>query len=298
MPGLGTLINVCTVLAGSGIGVLLGARFSQRIRDAVTDGVGLVVLLVAVLDGANVISPALRRSVGSSAPVLIVLGSVLLGGIVGSAIRIEDRLGRVGATLQRVLARRGTDVDVSGGNEVAGAQAVPAVPAVPAGPAVPAFPRPRPLAPEAEGVPRPEGALHRERERFIQGFVTASVIYCVGPLTILGSIQDGLGQGFSQLALKSVLDGFTSIALAASLGWGVAAAALSVLVVQGSLTAAAAAVGNVMTSAEIAAMTATGGLLLVGLALRLLRVRAIPVADLLPALVVAPLMTGLVVTLR
>ncbi len=295
MPGLGTLINVCTVLAGSGIGVLLGARFSQRIRDAVTDGVGLVVLLVAVLDGANVISPALRRSVGSSAPVLIVLGSVLLGGIVGSAIRIEDRLGRVGATLQRMLARHGTDVEVSGGNEVAGAQAVPPVPA---GPAVPAFPRPRPLAPEAEGVPRPEGALHRERERFIQGFVTASVIYCVGPLTILGSIQDGLGQGFSQLALKSVLDGFTSIALAASLGWGVAAAALSVLVVQGSLTAAAAAAGNVMTSAEIAAMTATGGLLLVGLALRLLRVRAIPVADLLPALVVAPLMTGLVVTLR
>jgi uncharacterized membrane protein YqgA involved in biofilm formation len=292
MPGLGTLINVCTVLAGSGIGVLLGARFSQRIRDVVTDGVGLVVLLVAVLDGANVISPALRRSVGSSAPVLIVLGSVLLGGIVGSAIRIEDRLDRVGGALQRVLARRGADVEVPGGHEVAGARAVPAVPAVPA------FPRARPLAPKAEGIPHPDGALHGQRERFIQGFVTASVIYCVGPLTILGSIQDGLGQGFSQLALKSVLDGFTSIALAASLGWGVAAAALSVLVVQGSLTAAAAAAGNVMTSAEIAAMTATGGLLLVGLALRLLRVRAIPVADLLPALVVAPLMTGLVATLR
>ena len=107
-----------------------------------------------------------------------------------------------------------------------------------------------------------------------------------------------LGRGFSQLALKSTLDGFTSIALAASLGWGVAASAVSVLVIQGALTAAAAALGTVMSDAQIAVMTATGGLLLAGLAFRLLRLRSFPVADLLPALIVAPLLAELVAVIR
>jgi uncharacterized membrane protein YqgA involved in biofilm formation len=95
-----------------------------------------------------------------------------------------------------------------------------------------------------------------------------------------------------------VLDGFTSIAFAASLGWGVAAAALSVLVIQGSLTAAAAAIGGLIPGAGIAALTATGGLLLAGIALRMLRVRTLPVADMLPALIVAPILTGIVAALR
>lgn len=264
MPGLGTLLNVVTVLAGSAIGVLIGERLPQRARDLVTDGIGLVTLMVAVLDGASVVDPALRRATGSAAPVLIVLGSVLIGGIAGALLRIEDRLDALGAALQRRLAR----------------------------------------APAAAG-PGPEGgrpglalSAAAERERFIQGFVTASMIYCVGPLTVLGSLQDGLGRGISQLALKSTLDGFTSIALAASLGWGVAAAALSVLVIQGGLTAAAAALGGLLSGAQIAAMTATGGLLLAGIAIRLLRLRSFPVADLLPALVAAPLITGVIALIR
>ncbi|MGE5131464.1 MAG: DUF554 family protein, partial [Gemmatimonadota bacterium] len=153
-----------------------------------------------------------------------------------------------------------------------------------------------PGAPAAS--PGPADAAAAERERFIRGFVTASLIYCVGPLTILGSLQDGLGRGISQLALKSTLDGFTSIALAASLGWGVAAAALSVLVIQGGLTAAAAALGGLLSDAQIAAMTATGGLLLAGIALRLLRLRPVAVADLLPALVAAPVITEIVSLIR
>lgn len=252
MRGLGTLLNVATVLTGSSLGVLIGGRFSQRMRDVVTDGIGLVTLMVAVLDGASVLDPALRRAVGAAAPVLIVLGGILAGGIAGSALRIEERLDQVGAVLQRRFARAS-----GAGGEGTG-----------------------------------------DRERFVQGFVTASMIYCVGPLTILGSLQDGLGQGFSQLALKSVLDGFTSIALAASLGWGVAASAVSVAVIQGALTAAAAAAGGLMSPAEIAAMTATGGLLLAGLGLRLLRVRPIPVADLLPALIAAPVIADIVTRLR
>jgi uncharacterized protein len=288
MRGLGTLLNVATVLAGASIGVLIGDRLPHRTRDVVTDAVGLVVLMVAVLDGASVLDPALRKAVGGSAPVLIVLGSLLIGGIAGSLLRIEDRLNGIGSVLQRKLTRSGRasvrDVVEGGGiaegvveGEIAVAEAPTAGSAVAAG-----------LA---------SGELS-QRERFIEGFVSASLVFCVGPLTILGSLQDGLGNGFSQLALKSVLDGFTSIAFAASLGWGVAAASLSVLVIQGSLTAVAAAIGGLIPGAGIAALTATGGLLLAGIALRMLRVRTLPVADMLPALIVAPILTAIVAALR
>jgi uncharacterized membrane protein YqgA involved in biofilm formation len=124
--------------------------------------------------------------------------------------------------------------------------------------------------------------------RFVEGFVTASLVYCIGPLGILGALSDGLGTGIDQLALKAVLDGFASIAFAATLGWGVAASALAVGVYQGLITLLGWSLGGVLGDAEIAAMTATGGLLLVGIALRLLRIRDIAVGDLLPALVVAP----------
>ncbi len=134
--------------------------------------------------------------------------------------------------------------------------------------------------------------------RFVEGFVAASLTFCVGPLTVLGSLSDGLGRGSDQLALKAVLDGFASIAFAASFGWGVAASALTVLVVQGGLTFAAFLLGDLLPDAHIAALTATGGLLLVGVALRLLRIRAVPVADLMPALVVAPALTVLVTAWR
>ena len=275
MPGLGTLLNVATVLAGSAIGALAGDRVPRRTRDVVTDGIGLLTLMVAVLDGASVLDPAFRRAVGGSAPVLIVLGAILIGGICGSLLRIEDRLNAAGGALRRLLRRSGRakpamvrDVVTEGGL--------------------------------AEGTVEADlvSAEARERERYIEGFVAASLVFCVGPLTIIGSLQDGLGEGFSQLALKSVLDGFTSIAFAASLGWGVAASAITVLVVQGSLTAAAAALGGLLPASGIAAMTATGGLLLAGIAFRLLRIRTLPVADLLPALIVAPLLTAAVAALR
>jgi uncharacterized membrane protein YqgA involved in biofilm formation len=138
------------------------------------------------------------------------------------------------------------------------------------------------------------GAGSADRHRFIEGFVVSSLIFCTGPLTILGSINDGLGNGADQLLLKSALDGFAAIAFAASFGWGVAASAVTIIAVQGSLTLLGVGLGDVLPDAHLAAITATGGLLLVGVALRLLRVREIPVADLLPALLVAPVLVTLV----
>ena len=198
-----------------------------------------------------------------SAPagVLIVLGSVLIGGIIGSLLQIEARLEGVGESIRRRLGDGRTDVEVDG----------------------------------SLADPDPTAA---PRSTFVEGFVTASLVFCVGPLAILGSLSDGLGLGIDQLALKSILDGFASIAFAATLGWGVAASALVVGVYQGSLTLAGWALGSVLGPAQVALITATGGLLLVGIAMRLLRIRQVPVGDLLPALLVAPILTGLVAALR
>ena len=141
-------------------------------------------------------------------------------------------------------------------------------------------------------------AESEERRRFIEGFVVASLVFCTGPLTILGSLNDGLGNGADQLYLKATLDGFAALAFAASFGWGVAASAITVVVVQGGLTVVGVLLGDVLPDAHLAAVTATGGLLLVGVALRLLRIREIAVADLLPALVVAPLLVVAVAAVR
>jgi uncharacterized protein len=251
--GFGTLLNVATVIIGSGVGLLVGTRFPARTRDVVTDGLGLVTLLVAALNAAAVLDPAYQGAVGSAATLLVVLGAVMIGGIIGSLLRVEYRLEQLGGQLQRRLGRTHVGDSVED---------------------------------------------HAARRRFIEGYVSASLLFCVGPLTILGSLSDGLGRGYEQLALKAVLDGFAAIAFAASLGWGVMASALTVLVVQGSLTVVGAFLGGLLPAGHIAALTATGGLLLVGIALRLLRIRHLPVGDLLPALVVAPVLTQVVVVLR
>ena len=135
------------------------------------------------------------------------------------------------------------------------------------------------------------------RQKFITGFVDASLIFAIGPMAILGSMSDGLGQGSNTLVVKSILDGFASIAFAASLGWGVAASAITVGLWQGLLTAVAYFGGAGIPGAMIASITATGGILMLGIGLRLLNLRKVAVADMLPALVLAPLFTWLVSSL-
>ena len=178
---------------------------------------------------------------------LVVLGSLLIGGIIGSLLRLEQRVEGVGGWLQsRLTSDQGS----------------------------------------------------AERRRFIEGFVASSLLFCTGPLTILGSLNDGLGRGAEELYLKAALDGFAAMAFAASFGWGVAASALTIIVVQGGLTVVGVLLGDVLPDAHVSALTAVGGLLLVGVALRLLRVREIPVADLLPALIVAPFLVALAAAVR
>lgn len=268
-PGFGTTVNVSTVLVGSGLGLLLGQRLPKRTQDTVTDALGLVTLLIGALSARQVTSAVLAARVGASAPVLIVLGALLVGGIVGSLLDIEGRLAGVGGWLRSRLTR-----------SAASRRRTP----VTAG-----------RVHLAEDGPVPEDPA---RGSFVEGFVTASLVFCVGPLTILGSLADGLGLGSQQLVLKSVLDGFTAIAFAASLGAGVMASAVAVAVVQGALTLVGFLVGDFLPEAHLAAITATGGLLLLGVGLRLLNLKSVPVGNLLPALVVAPLLVQLVAALR
>lgn len=239
IPGTGTALNVATVLVGSALGVALGGRLPQRVAGTVTDGLGLITLLVAGLQASRV--TALEPALGRTA-VLMVLGSVLVGGILGSLLRVQERLEGLGETIRRRT-----------------------------------------------------GATHGG---FVEGFVLASLVFCVGPLTILGSLADGLRGDIELLAVKSALDGFAALAFASTLGWGVAASVLVVAGYQGSLTAVAALTGELLSDPVVDSITAVGGLLLVAVALRLLKLRDVAVGDLLPALVVAPLLTLAIQALR
>lgn len=238
--GLGTTINVVAILVGATVGVLIGHRLKQRTSDVVTDSLGLVTLVLGALNVVALMDEAFVDAVGGGGTLLVVLASLLVGGITGSLLRLEQRLEGFGAFLQRRFQKSGSS---------------------------------------------------ESKKKFIDGFVASSLIFTIGPLAILGALSDGLGQGIDQLALKSALDGFASIAFAASMGWGVAASAIPVALWQGSITALAAIVGASLADAAISAMTATGGILLLGVALRLLNIRQVSVADMLPSLIAAPLIT-------
>ena len=238
--GLGTLINVVAILLGASLGVLIGHRLRKKTSEVVTDILGLVTLVLGALNIAALSDQAFVQSVGAGGTLLVVLASLLIGGIAGSLLRLEERLEGFGGYLQSRFQKSGSS---------------------------------------------------ETKKKFIDGFVAASLIFTIGPLAILGALSDGLGQGINQLALKSALDGFASIAFAASMGWGVAASAIPVAVWQGSITVLAALVGASLADAAISAMTATGGVLLLGVGLRLLNIRQVSVADMLPSLIVAPVIT-------
>lgn len=237
--GIGTVVNVAAVVAGALLGMAFGRRFPERTKDTVTSALGLFTVVIAGFSVVSMGSDALTGEVGSGAT-LIVLVCLLLGTLLGSWLRIEERLEQGAGWLRSRFTKAGDET------------------------------------------------------RFVEGFVTSTLVFCVGPLTILGSISDGLGRGADQLLVKAVLDGFAAMAFASTLGWGVLASAAAVGLVQGSLTAVGYFAGDVLSSAQIDALTATGGIILLGLGLRLLDLRRIPVGDMLPGLVLAPAAVPLV----
>lgn len=275
--GAGTVINIVAVVAGTLVGCLIGGRLSRQVRTTVMQGLGLVTLFLGV------------REAASTRNVLLMLGALLLGGLLGEALRIEDRLVAAGTAIEgRVGRRRAADVPEPFDPDVPEVQALES-PGERAAAERPSSPRGAEEAATAEGS---GGGSEGVKTKFVEGFLVASLVFCVGPLTILGSLQDGLRGDIDLLATKSLLDAFASLAFAATLGWGVGASILTIAVVQGGLTASAALLDGVLTNRMIDEMSAVGGLLLIGIGLRLLEIKEIRVASFLPALAIAPLLVA------
>jgi uncharacterized protein len=256
----GTFLNVGAIVVGALAGTAVGGRLPDRVRTTVTDLLGLFVVVLGMTDALETFGPTLGDRLGRGG-VLVVLGSLLVGGILGEVIDVERRLVRVGERVRDA---------VLGGRE-------PSLP--------------EPSGPDRDQLEEPHPP-HDPRHRFVEGFVVTTLLVCVGPLAVLGAIEDGLAGNIQLLTVKSMLDGFAALAFASALGIGVAFAAGPLLVYQGAITLGAAALGPYVTAPMMAAITSVGGFLVVGIGLRLLDVRTIRVANLLPALVLAPLVVA------
>jgi uncharacterized membrane protein YqgA involved in biofilm formation len=216
---IGTIVNTGAVLVGSAVGISAGKRLPDRLRTILMQALGLSVVLIGL------------KMALSGEKMIATIGYLLVGGITGELLRIEERLERVGEWLK---TRSGSD-----------------------------------------------------SSSFVQGFVSASLLYLVGAMMIVGSIQDGTAGDPSILYIKSLLDGVASIALASTFGIGVAFSALSVFVVQGCITLLSTKLLFLQRPEVLSAITSTGGLLILGIGINLLELKTIRTGNLLPALAYA-----------
>ncbi len=227
MRGLGTILNIITVLVGGSIGLIIGSRLSKSLHQAVIGITGFISLVIGM------------QMALSSKNILILLTSLMIGVIIGELIDIDGFITKIGIRLEEKFAKG-------------------------------------------------------DKGQFAKAFITSTIVFCVGPLTILGSIRDGLSGDYSLLATKSVLDGFTSIFFAGAMGVGVLFTTLSILVIQGSLTLFAGVLSGVMTHEAIAELTGAGGVMILSIGLNILEIKKFKTANMLPALLVAPLIVGIV----
>ena len=222
--GLGTLINTATVVAGGGVGLLIGSRIPERVRTTVVQVIGIATLVMGIdnaLDTRNLVFP---------------LVGTVVGAIIGEILRIEDRLEGLGERLKRRFAR--DDDDGS----------------------------------------------------FTRGFVTATLLFCIGPLTILGAIEDATGEVPRLFIIKGTLDGFMSMIFTATYGIGAAFSAASVFVVQGLLTLAGTGLDAALDERMRTELFAAGGFMVIAIGVNLLGITKIRLGSLLPGLIVTPLL--------
>ena len=244
------MVNTATVLAGSTCGLLLGPRLSQRYNLIVLHGLGLVTLWLgfdaAVLDFREIVE-RYRTEFGAGPTfaanvALIVVGSLLVGGLLGTWVRLHEGIEGLGEWLHRRFA---------GGS----------------------------------------------KSNVAKGFLTSGVIFCVGPLTLLGCLANGAEADPSLLYIKSLLDGFCSIALAATLGVGVLFSGATVLVFQGALCVGAYVLAQGEPTLGIALMNSVGGYILLGTGLLLLEIKSLPLANYLPGIFLPPVVVPLLIRL-
>ncbi len=225
---IGTIINVVAITLGGLLGLLLGSRLPERIKQTVVSGIGLFTMVLGIkmfLDSHNV---------------LVVLGSILIGGILGEWLQIEMRLAHFGVWLESKVLHKAA-YDSPGENN------------------------------------------------FVKGFMTSSLLFVIGPVAILGSIQDGLSGDYSLLAVKSILDGVASIAFASTLGVGVIFSIIPIFLYQGGITLLASQVQGLISTAIMNEISAVGGIILLGIGIStILEIKQIRTGNFLPALIIVP----------
>lgn len=223
---IGFIVNTGAVLAGSAFGLVVGGKLKDKYKSIVLTSLGLVTILIGI------------KMAIKTENILIVVGSLVIGGLIGQWLHIEEKLAKFGDYLKKRVDSSGKD--------------------------------------------------------FVLGFVTASLLFCVGPMTIVGSFEDGIYNRGELIYIKSLMDCFAAMALSAALGTGVIFSAIVVFVYQGALTFSAKYFQAFMSETIVNEMSATGGVIMLGIAINLLGLAKIKVGNLLPALVLAILLTWLV----
>ena len=230
MRGLGTLINTLTVLAGGGLGLLIGDKIPDRVRVIIVQVIGLVTLAIGLRDVMNTDN------------MVFPLVGMVVGAILGEFLKIEDRLALLGDLLRRKFAKNAGE------------------------------------------------------SKFVNGFVTATLLFCIGPLTILGAIEDASGKTPQLYIIKGTLDGFMMIIFSALYGVGALFSAVSVFVVQGTLTVFGASLDSLLDDRMRLELFAAGGLAVMAIGINLLEIKKIRLGSLLPGLILTPILVWIFAT--
>jgi uncharacterized membrane protein YqgA involved in biofilm formation len=230
MRGLGTLINTLTVLAGGGLGLLIGDKIPDRVRVIIVQVIGLVTLAIGLRDVMNTDN------------MVFPLVGMVIGAILGEFLKIEDRLAILGDLLRRKFAKNAGE------------------------------------------------------SKFVNGFVTATLLFCIGPLTILGAIEDASGKTPQLYIIKGTLDGFMMIIFSALYGVGALFSAVSVFVVQGTLTVFGASLDSLLDDRMRLELFSAGGLAVMAIGINLLEIKKIRLGSLLPGLILTPILVWIFAT--
>lgn len=226
---MGTILNAAAIIAGTVVGMTAKSRVSKTVASTLVQAMGITVMVIGV-------QMALKTQ-----DILTVLGGLIIGGVLGEALKIEERLDALGRWIETRM-------------------------------------------PASAGM----------QGEFTRGFVAASLMFCVGPMAIMGSLENGLTGKYAILATKATLDGVSSAVFSSTLGVGVAFSAIPVLVYQGAITLAASVVQRFISDPVVAEMTATGGILIIGIGINMLGLAKVRVGNLLPAVFVAAAIAALV----
>lgn len=214
----GTLFNIITVILGSSIGIIIGSKFPERIKKIAFDGVGLSSLTLGIMLSLKTDN------------IIIMVFSILFGGIIGELLKIEEFLNGIGDKIKSKI---------------------------------------------------------KSDSPFTEGFITSTLVFCVGSMAIIGSINEGLTGDATILYTKSILDGVTSIALSSALGIGVMFSIFPILIYQGGITVLSSLIKGLFTEHTINMITGVGGVLIIGIGLNLLGLKKIKLSNFLPALIIA-----------